>query len=193
MSTCNKRVASTNTAVDLRQRLSLPLRYAYGADVPGTPRTQTVFDELSERRWPDPDSGPYLLTLYWLRKNGRPELVGHTLLPVDRAAAEEIRHQTSTVRNLKIAEIAMEEREHLKYIPPAPVPPEVRIEGMREATVRRLQRAADIYQEVWRAGGTPTKEVSQRMNISPQAAANLVRRAREAGLLPPTSAGRPQA
>lgn len=99
---------------------------------------------------------------------------------------------TSTIRDLKIAEIAAEERERLEYREPEPIPVEVRVEGMRPATIRRLKRAAEIYQDAWRVGESPTKEVARRMNVTAPAAGNLVKRAREVGFLPPTSAGKPQ-
>lgn len=142
--------------------------------------------EQTSRRWPDPDMGPYKLTLLWSRANGRPQVAGLHLDPIaDDAPAV----TTSLMRDLKLAEIMIEDREQLAHIPQLKAPAEVVIEGMRPATVKRLQRAAEIYLAAWRAGEPPTKEVGRRMNLSPAASANLVRRAREIGLLPPTSAG----
>ncbi len=145
--------------------------------------------ETTERRWPDPESGPYRLTLMWTRVNGRPQVAGLHLDPIGDDAPQVT---TSLMRDLKLAEIMIEDREQLKHIPQVKPDPELVIEGMRPATVRRLQRAAEIYQTAWRAGERPTKEVGRRMNLTPAAAANLVRRAREVGLLPPTSAGSSQ-
>jgi hypothetical protein len=160
--------------------------------VAGTGRNETVFDETTERGWPDPELGPYRLTLYWSRRNGRPEVVGVQLLPGDLESAKTIVLKTSTIRELKIAEIAAEERERLEFMPPKPPTPQAMVESMRPATVRRLQRAADIYQDAWRTGHAPTQAVSKTMNVSLAAAVNMVRRARLAGFLPPTSAGIPQ-
>lgn len=99
---------------------------------------------------------------------------------------------TSVMRELKLAEIMLEDREQLDRIPQVKPDAELAIEGMRPATVRRLRRAADIYLEAWGAGRPPTKEVGERMNASPAAAANLVRRARAVGMLPRTESGVPQ-
>lgn len=145
--------------------------------------------EETRRRWPDPDIGPYRLTLIWSRVSGRPQVAG---LHLDAIADDAPALTTSLLRDLKLAEIMIEDREQLNHIPQVKPPANVAIEGMRPATVKRLQRAADIYLTAWRAGERPTKEVGRRMNLTPAAAANLVRRAREAGLLPPTSAGMSQ-
>lgn len=99
---------------------------------------------------------------------------------------------TSLLRELKFAEIMIEDREQLKHIPQVKPSPELVIEGMRPSTVKRLQRAAEIYQAAYRTGDRPTKEVGRRMNLSPAAAANVVRRAREVGLLPPATPGSAQ-
>lgn len=172
--------------------LPLPCRDVYRVNVASVGRSKPVYDEQTERRWPDPDRGPYLLTLYWKRRKGRPEPVGMQLLVEGPADAERLTLMTSTLRDVKIAEIAAEERERLNY-EPAPKPtPEVRVEGMRPATVRRLRRTAEVYQAAWQAGESPTKDVARQLNVSAAAAGNLVRRAREAGFLPPTSAGVPQ-
>lgn len=150
------------------------------------------FDETTQRRWPDSDEGPWLLTIYWARRNGRPVPVGMQLVPQSPDAADELTLTTSTVRDLRVAEVVIEDREQLKHVPESKPQPELRIAGMRPSTVRRLHRAADIYLTAWRAGEPPTQTVARRMNTTQAAAANLVRRAREAGLLPPTSAGIPQ-
>lgn len=130
-----------------------------------------------------------MLTLYWARPDGRPQVVG---MHIDPDAGDAGPITTSLLRELKLAEIMIEDREKLDPFEQVKLAPEVRIAGMREATVRRLRRAADIYLVAWRAGVPPTKEVARRMNLSPAAATNLVRRAREAGLLPSTSSGVPQ-
>lgn len=145
--------------------------------------------EQTSRLWPDSGAGPYRLTLRWGRENGRPRVIG---LHLDLDASDGPALTTSLLRDLKLAEIMVEDRERLKAVPQVKRPAEMVIQGMRPSTVRRLHRAADIYLTAWQAGLKPTKEVGRRMNVSPAAAANLVRRAREAGLIPPTSAGVPQ-
>lgn len=145
--------------------------------------------EETRRRWPDPETGPYLLTLRWARDKGRPKLAG---LSVDLEDPTGPAVTTSLLRDLKLAEIAIEDRERLAHIPQVRPSADVVITGMRPATVKRLHRAAEIYLKAWRAGEPPTKAVEREMNATAAAAANLVRRARAAGLLPPTSSGVPQ-
>ncbi len=145
--------------------------------------------EETRRRWPDPEKGPYLLTLRWVRDQGRPKLTG---LHVDLDDQEGPALTTSMLRDLKLGEIAIEDRERLPHIPQVKPSAVMVIEGMRPATVRRLQKASEIYLKAWRVGESPTKAVERGMNATPAAAANLVRRARAAGLLPPTSSGVPQ-
>lgn len=149
--------------------------------------------EETRRRWPDPETGPYLLTLRWVRVAGRPKLAG---VHVDLDDLQGPPVTTSTLRDLKLGEIMVEDREKLPYqaaIQQLTEPLSVKVAGLRPATVRRLHRAAEIYVAAWRVGEPPTKAVEQEMNLTPAAAANLVRRAREVGLLPPTTPGRSQA
>lgn len=127
-----------------------------------------------------------MLTLIWSRSNGRPHVTG---MHLDALADDVPALTTSLLRDLKLAEIMIEDREQLEHFPQVKQAPDLMIEGMRPATVKRLQRAAEIYLKAWQAGERPTKEVGRRMNLSPAAAANLVRRAREVGLLPPTAPG----
>ena len=149
--------------------------------------------EQTQRRWPDPETGPYLLTLKWARVDGRPKLAG---VHVDLDDLQGPPVTTSLLRDLKLGEIMVEDREKLPYEPviqQLTEPLSVKVAGLRPATARRLHRAAELYVAAWRAGEPPTKAVEREMNVTPAAAANLVRRAREVGLLPPTTPGRSQA
>lgn len=152
-------------------------------------------DERTERLWPNPDDGPWRLTLFWERRNARPEPVGIQLVlgEWEHGKSSMLTLTTSTLREVRVAEIVAEERERLAHMPVPRPTPDVVVAGMRPATRRRLERVAEVYQEAWRAGEPPTKEVARRLNVTAPAAGNLVRRAREAGFLPPTSAGVPQA
>lgn len=145
--------------------------------------------EKTTRRWPDPEKGPYLLTLRWAHDGGRHFVAGMCIDSLDDTTPAVT---TSVLRGLKLAGIMLEDREQLERVPHVKPAPEVVVEGMRPTTVRRLQRAAEIYLEAWRAGRKPTKEVGERMNASPAAASNLIRRARAVGMLPPTESGVPQ-
>lgn len=145
--------------------------------------------EETRRRWPDPEKGPYLLTLRWSREQGRYKLSGlHLDLddPVGPALT------TSILRDLRLAEISVEDRERLAQLPQVKPDAEAVVAGMRPATVKRLMRVTEIYLRAWRAGEPPTKAVQLQMNLTEASAANLVRRARAAGFLPPTTSGVPQ-
>jgi hypothetical protein len=61
------------------------------------------------------------------------------------------------------------------------------------SAVQALTEVAAIYREAWRAGLNPTQAVAEALSLSRSAAAKRVRRARDAGLLPETTRGRPTA
>lgn len=65
----------------------------------------------------------------------------------------------------------------------------VRPAGLRESTFERLKEAARIYQEAFAAGGKPTTAVAEHYGLTVGGASNLVSRARDIGLLPPTTRG----
>lgn len=54
-----------------------------------------------------------------------------------------------------------------------------------------LAKVADTYLTAWRQGNPPTQAVAKAFGISASAAAKRVAQARNAGLLAPTSSGRP--
>lgn len=54
-----------------------------------------------------------------------------------------------------------------------------------------LAKVADVYLSAWRRGEPPTVAVAKEFGISSSAAAKRVAQARRAGLLAPTSSGRP--
>lgn len=175
--------------------MSVPCHHAYGAKVAGSDTTQRPSFETTQRRWPDPKTGPYEISIYWGRAGSRAIPVGMTIMGAidhgDRTTTLPAL-STTVLRSLKLAEIVTEDRERLDHIEPEPPTPAEVIEGMRPATVRRLKRAAEIYKKAWSAGESPTQAVARKMNVSAAAAGNLVRRARQAGFLPPTSGGVPQ-
>jgi hypothetical protein len=63
----------------------------------------------------------------------------------------------------------------------------VRRQG-RRITRQHLERVAEVYRT--HQGPDPTREVATRLNLAYSTAAKHVTRARDAGLLPPTSAGK---
>lgn len=149
------------------------------------------------RPWPDNETGPWLLTLHWQVVNGRPEAVGMSLVSASPNWAGRngpgMPLRTSLLRQLNLAEIIAEQRTTAAatIAGQAASPPVPSVASMRGATVRRLSQAADIYRDAWRQGRQhPTKEVAARMGVTRKAATQLVFRAREVGLLSPTSPGR---
>ena len=149
--------------------------------------------EETVRLWPDAEHGPYELTIRWGRKAGRPHPVGMSLLLRNPDDERWLTLTTSSLRDLKLREIADEDREQLERRPPARPSQVEALAGMRPATERKLRRAAGIYQAAWEKGENPTQAVEYEMTLSYAAAANLVRRARAAGFLPETEKGKPGA
>jgi hypothetical protein len=54
-----------------------------------------------------------------------------------------------------------------------------------------LAEVARVYREAWIARKKPTTAVSKRFHLSQSGAAKVVKLARQAGLLPPTTQGKP--
>jgi len=135
-------------------------------------------------RWPTPD-GPWLVVLHWALIAGTPQVVGLELrsyakggerhdLPAQADATEVV--TGSVLRSVRVAELADRERQALEPQPPA---------EPKAPVTERVQKAAQIYRENRAVGRPPTKGVAEALDISSTAAAKLVARAREAGLLPP--------
>lgn len=157
--------------------------------------------ERSWRRVPDPD-GAWMLTMYWQDIDGRRECVGMKLVSI--ATAEEANGppgmempavgQVLTpglVRDLKIGEQIRDVRAHHERLfgggRPAVRPP-----GLRQSTFERLQLVAKIYREAFAADGKPTTAVAEHFGLTVGGASSLVSRARDIGLIPPTSRGASQ-
>lgn len=153
------------------------------------------------QRYPDPDRGPWMLELRFQDVDGRPECVGLKLTSM--ATREEndqapphlqlpeigIPLTTGIIRDLKLGERIRDSRTHLDrplFGEPAPV---VRPSGMRESTFKRLEEAAEVYKAAFAGQGKPTSAVAEHFGLTVGGASNLVSRARELGLLPPTSQG----
>jgi hypothetical protein len=155
--------------------------------------------QMTFHRWPDED-GPWMLRLYWQTIDGRPECVGMKLSSM--ATRAENRHvpphlqmpatgvplTTGIIRDMKLGERISSGRKAV-----SPGRREVqRPVGLRESTFERLKEAARIYQEAFAAGGKPTTAVAEHYGLTVGGASNLVSRARDIGLLPPTSRGSSQ-
>ena len=131
----------------------------------------------TEHRWPDTDTGPWLVTLTWQVIDGRPECAGLNIASIDGGMLT-----ASVVRKIPIADWIAEDRAAMS-------PRQVAIGGLRKSTADRLSTAAEVYQRARSEGRPPTKAVAEHYGISHGGASNLVSRARAAGLLPPTSQG----
>lgn len=162
------------------------------------------------RRWPDPGTGPWLVTIHWQVLDGRPEPVAldvasslpadeqqHRLGEPDALPHRGLPLRTALLRQLRLAEVIAEERVRVARLlrerdPAAPTTKAPRPQGMRDATARRLQQAAEVYRDAWTQGRPdPNRAVAEHFGVSVQAAAKLTQRARSAGLLPPTAPGTP--
>jgi hypothetical protein len=152
-------------------------------EITDLPRTQ--------RLWPDERVGPWRLEFQWKALGGRAEVIGLTIEPLLADHDEPV--TTSLLRQLRLLEIATEERERLAEKAEAASLAETRPRPlkMRPGTERRLKKAAEVYTRTWRKGGKPVQAVAKAMNVTPAAATKLVFRARAAGFLPPASPGVP--
>lgn len=135
---------------------------------------------------PDPQTGPWQLTLSWVELAGRPECV-----------AMEIRHVApaegmpplgeSVLRGLNVAARIAADRARL--VAGERVTEVVRPSGMRQETFERLQRVAEIYRAALARGEPPTRAVADELGVAIGTASATVSKARRVGLLPPTSVG----
>lgn len=156
-----------------------------------------IGDTTTYHRYPDEKDGPWMLQLYWQTIDGVPECVGMKLSSM--AGRSENRKvpgflhmpergiplTTGIIRDLKLGERIRKGRDEV-----APKRREVvRPAGLRESTFERLKEAARIYQEAFAAGGKPTTAVAEHYGLTVGGASNLVSRARDIGLLPPTTRG----
>jgi Family of unknown function (DUF6214) len=169
--------------------------------------------------WPDARTGPWLVTVTWANIGGREEPAGLEIrgyreedawprvLPArDKGPAV---LATTTLREIPFATIVADLRrqraeQHAGFIDFLAAGPEYQAEA-DQAALRRLRAAgprptaavlaevAEVYRQAWKDGQPPTRAVAAHFTISQSAAAKRVARARQAGYLPPTSQGRPEA
>jgi hypothetical protein len=66
------------------------------------------------------------------------------------------------------------------------------VAGLRRSTRERLEEVARVYREAFAANQPPAKAVEERLGLTQGRASSLIARAREVGMLPPTSRGAPQ-
>lgn len=114
------------------------------------------------------------MTLSWRLVDGVPECVG-VALSTDDPYAQVTDALMRTVRVAKL--IAVDRGRHS-----AP-------RRLRASKRERYERVAAVYNEAIGAGRPPVRAVAQSEGLSQGGASALVVRVREAGFLPPTSAG----
>lgn len=154
------------------------LSVVYGVHVTAHPPRPPV----TEHRWPDPDAGPWVVVLRWGDVDGRPECVGLDLGQLPDGDQPKVLAMSSVLRQLPVAEWIAADRAGMIA---APTPGG----AVRQSTLERLQVVADVYRAAAAAGDPPVLAVAARFEITKGGAAALVSRARQVGLLPPTSQG----
>lgn len=181
-----------------------------GLAVPGVP-TDPNPNHLpsSERLWPDFEQGPWLLHFDWCAIEGRAECVGFAITSVvpEGHRPGELVPPAGSVRRLSAQQIrdvplgALVEEERPEWAAGWRALGQDDIAGAFAAprgrrhphdSPDRLRQAAEVYRQAFAAGQPPTKAVEEALVISRSGAGKLVARARAAGLLPPTSQGRPR-
>jgi hypothetical protein len=164
----------------------------------------------TSRLWPDPDTGPWLLTFHWQVLSGRAECVALDLASALPPAEMSERFDglaklpdvgqpvtTSLLRSLPLAQLVQDEREKANEVFATKLGDRElgatykRPTAMRVTTERRLRRTAEVYRGAWRRGDAPVKAVAKQLKVTDAAATKLVSRARSAGFLPPTKPGAP--
>ncbi len=159
---------------------------------------------LTHQRVPDAD-GAWVLTMYWQEIDGRRECVGMKLVSVKtRGETDEPEPPGITelpdvgqvltpglVRDLKIGERIRADRAAFARIAET-FAAVSRPPSLRQSTFERLETVARIYREAYAAGGKPTTAVAEHFGLTVGGASNLVSRARDIGLIPPTSRGASQ-
>jgi hypothetical protein len=108
------------------------------------------FPPVTER-FPDPDQGPWQVTLDWSVIDGRIECHGMSLTSVTGG----LLLPPSAVRDLRYGERVRRIRAAL-YAEHG---------GMSRSARARLVEAADVYREAFRAGRPPTKAVAGRFGL----------------------------
>lgn len=137
--------------------------------------------------WPD-DDGPWKVTLDWQVTDGRIECKRIEITTSDPALAV----TPGVIRDLRLGERIRRQRAELTARAAGGTGTAQHAAGMRRSTRARLEEAARIYREAFTAGQSPARAVAEHFGLSSGGASSLVHRAREAGLLPPTSPGAPQ-
>jgi hypothetical protein len=170
-------------------------------------------DYWRELRWPDRETGPYVVRVYFDTISGRPECVGmemwgKTLLP--KNPVKGVTPLTAQAVRIPLGEITAESRKAFldmadRWSAGSPDPKllkamnETREEwdAQRSGRPRRYDakhwaQVAQVYQEAWQRGERPTAAVVAKFGVSKNVAAKWVNRLRsEMHLLPPTTRGKP--
>lgn len=132
----------------------------------------------TEHLHPDPRRGPWRVELAWRLVDEVPECVGLTLTsanPGDRVT-------DALLRQLAVSKLIAAGR--ARHTPPAEPG-----RGLSASKRARYERVAAVYRRAVAEGQRPVKAVAAAEGLSSGGASALVVRVRQAGYLPPTSAG----
>jgi hypothetical protein len=136
--------------------------------------------------WPDAD-GPWQVTFDWKVIDGRIECVAVSVA----ARGEDMPVTPGVLRDLRLGERIRKGRAQITQDAAAGTPA-YRVAGLRRSTRERLEEVARVYREAFAANQPPAKAVEERLGLTQGRASSLIARAREVGMLPPTSRGAPQ-
>lgn len=142
------------------------------ADLPATVR----------RRWPDEETGPFVVELELDLIDGIVETMCFRIMPVD--PKHPVTVSGTTFRELPLRRLVNQ----LVPVETSPKPPGPPLADEDERILRAL---AAVYLAGARATGAPTVAVAEHFGFSRSTAGRWVARARQAGLLPYMSSGRP--
>lgn len=169
-------IGTQSTAFVVLQRIRRWQRLSRGPQ----PHTVVGVNELppTEHRHPDSKRGPWRVQLSWRLVDGVPECVGLGLAcddPDDRVT-------DALLRKLQVSKlIAADRARHAPAVEPGA--------GLRASKRLRYERVAEVYRKALDEHRPPVKAVAEAEGLSQAGASALVVRVRQAGFLPPTSAG----
>lgn len=172
--------------------------------------------------WIDPWKGRWDLTLLWAEVDGRMECVGIEMYSTSRpwrlggkwvadtlpGSRGPVPLTANILRALKIGQrvtkLRRGHRDVLRRIEET-APQDTAAQAGEELQlwtgrgrqpdygIDHYQKVAQVYRDAWLQGKPPTKAVQSRFRVSYSYAAKKVQKARELGLLPPTTRGRASA
>jgi hypothetical protein len=201
--------------------LTETLPEGYHTVVPPKPKTHSLTSRRSFLGYPDRERGPFMVAAHWIEQDGRTIPVGVEVwkgvhpLPAQGEVGElgsgTLQGLEATdLRQIPLATILSELWDMQKAASEAahalveetrpgwgdwlePQNYKGRYRRVSPDDLETFRQVAAVYQEEMRSPGRkrPTDSVAQHFGVSHSAAAKWVKRARELGLMPGTSPGKP--